>query len=68
MVLEHLDIFTAEPDNNLLHEREDDEAYVAAVPGKQYGRDDGGEMMGTQGEMMGTQYFAPRSTQNGESS
>lgn len=39
-------IFTAEPDNNLLREREDDEAYVAAVPGKQHAIyfPDGGEV------------------------
>ncbi len=36
MALEHLDIFKAEPNNHLLRERQDDEAYVAAVPGQQY--------------------------------
>jgi hypothetical protein len=36
MVLERVDIFTAEPNHQLLTERQDDEVYMAAVPGKQY--------------------------------
>ena len=36
MVLEHINIFAAEPNLELLHDREDDEAYLAALPGEQY--------------------------------
>src|SRR5690606_9156514 len=46
MVLEHVDIIAAEPHNDLLQQREDDEAYLAAVPGNQYAIyfPDGGEV------------------------
>lgn len=36
MMLEQLDIFEAEPNLDLLSEREDDEAFLAADPGTQY--------------------------------
>lgn len=47
MVLEHVDIFAAEPSDDLLDEREEDETYLSAVPGHQYVLyfPDGGQVM-----------------------
>lgn len=36
MLTDSMDIFTAEPHNDLLSNREENEAYVAAIPGKEY--------------------------------
>lgn len=46
MVLQEIDIFAAEPRNDLLSDRESDEAYLAAEPGRRYALyfPDGGEV------------------------